>query len=78
MLAQGIRLFKQGMHEVPHMVIGSIVFVLSGGLVVYTGLRHEKYKGDRVYWKRRYVVVREENFDPSKQIHRPGQKYPLF
>ncbi|CAL1272876.1 unnamed protein product [Larinioides sclopetarius] len=78
MLAQGVRLFKQGMHEVPHMVVGSIVFALSGVALVFTGKRHEKYKGDRVFWKRRYVVVREENFDPSKQIIKPGQKFPIF
>ncbi|GFQ99135.1 hypothetical protein TNCT_589441, partial [Trichonephila clavata] len=44
----------------------------------FVAKRHNKYDKDLRLYKRRYVVVREEDFDPKKQIHKVDQKYPWY
>ncbi|GFS46117.1 uncharacterized protein TNIN_458481 [Trichonephila inaurata madagascariensis] len=77
-MSQAIGLLRRGLHEVPHLVLGSVAFIGSGIGLYFVSKHHIKHDKRRRAWKRRYVVVREEDFDPKKQVHKVDQKYPFF
>ncbi|GFT69532.1 uncharacterized protein NPIL_500351 [Nephila pilipes] len=77
-MSGAVALFKKGLHEVPHLVAGAMFFASCAVGLYFVSRRHEKYDLGRRAWKRRYTVVREEDFDPKMQVHRSERRYPLF
>ncbi|GIY83678.1 hypothetical protein CDAR_171191 [Caerostris darwini] len=77
-MSQSVGLFRRAFHEVPHLVVGGGFFLTTLVGWYFASKRYNKYNLGNTAWKRRYVVVREENFKPEKQIHRPDVKHPWF
>ncbi|KAG8188893.1 hypothetical protein JTE90_014950 [Oedothorax gibbosus] len=77
-MSRAVAFFKRGLHEEPHLVYGAGFTVACWIGMYFAWRRNNKYDIHRRAWKRRYTVVREEDFDPSKQVHRIERRYPWF